>query len=218
MVTYDEAWIYITDSNKKRSIMYRPRDKKDLVQWYTECAESSPKGFMIATGISHKGKLKIRRIEKNAKINSEYYQRNILIPIFKEDIPHLFGTDTPNVIFYHDKASSHVSWSTVNFLETLRAKTGINTVEPKRIPVKSPDCSPMYFCTFGLLKRQIGNEHLKTIEMGLWKVVREEWEKLELATLRRCLLSWKVRCRAVAKNHGYPVEHLKYFRYGLKKK
>lgn len=214
IVTIDEAWFYLSDTNKKRSVFYQSRTKSKADIWYRECNESFPKGFMVVAGISYEGKLKIRRIGKNAKINSEYYQTNILNPIFKEDIPNLYGNDTKNVVFHHDKATSHVSRSTVNFLHTLETETGITSIEPKRIPVKSPDCAPMDFCVFGVLKRKVGNRRPKNLN-GLWKVLKEEWEKLDITMLRRSLLSWKVRCRSVAKGHGYPVEHLKDFNYGL---
>src|SRR5713101_8049458 len=117
-------------------------------------------------------------------------------------------------IMIEQEVMYQLSRSTVNFIETLTNETGITAVEPKRIPVKSPDCAPMDYFAFGILKRKIGNRRPKTLE-GLWKVLNEGWWKLDIAVLRRSLLSWKMRCRSVAKGHGYPVEHLKNYKYGL---
>ncbi|UYV76528.1 hypothetical protein LAZ67_14000994 [Cordylochernes scorpioides] len=136
-----------------------------------ECAESYPKGFMVACGISYEGKLKIRKVERNAKINSEYYQNNILEPIFLNDIPSIYGKQSNKVWFHHDNATSHTSSSTQAYLEDLRQRTGINTIPKTRTPVKSPDLAPMDFCIFGCLKRALGKRHHRTIE-GLWKVAK----------------------------------------------
>jgi hypothetical protein len=214
IITIDEAWFYLSDTNKKRSIYYTSRSKKDDRVWCRQRTESFPKGFMVMAGFSYQGKLKLRKIERNTKINSVYYQNNILSPIFKEEIPNLYGSETCNVVFHHDKAPSHVSQSTVNYLQRLKAETGINSIEPRRIPVKSPDCAPMDFCVFGLLKRRLGNRKPKTLD-GLWKALNDEWNKLDMTILQRALLSWKTRCRSISMNHGLQIEPLKKFRYGL---
>ena len=75
----------------------------------------------------------------------------------------------------------------------------------------------MDFCVFGCLKRALAQRHPTTLE-GLWKTVKEEWDNLDITILRKSLLSWKVRCSAVGKSRGYPIEHLKDFGYGLGKK
>ena len=49
-----------------------------------ENMENFIKCFMIIIGFSYTGKVKIRKVEKNVKINSDYYQKYILTPIFKE--------------------------------------------------------------------------------------------------------------------------------------
>jgi len=214
VVTIDEGWIYLSNCNKKRAICYRPICRNDPVKWYLDCKESYPRGFMIVTGFCYEGKLSIRRIPKKTKINSIYYQDNVLKPLFEEEIPKLYGNRSNCVYLNHDKASSHTSRSTAIFLENICARTGINVIPFSHIPVKSPDASPMDFCVFGLLKRSIAKRKATTIE-GLWKVVLEEWDLLDLGVLRKALLSWKVRCRAIAKAQGYPIEHNRKHCYGL---
>jgi len=89
VVTIDEAWIHMSDTNKKRSIYYHKRGDKDRQIWFKECFESYPKGFMIVAGFCYKGKLKLKKVEPNTKINSNYYQTNVIAPIFRNEIPLL---------------------------------------------------------------------------------------------------------------------------------
>ncbi|UYV82079.1 GVQW3 [Cordylochernes scorpioides] len=103
---------------------------------------------MVACGISYEGKLKIRKVERNAKINSEYYQNNILEPIFLNDIPSIYGKQSNKVWFHHDNATSHTSSSTQAYLEDLRQRTGINTISKNRTP------------TYELIKEAFGDAAL----------------------------------------------------------
>ena len=204
----------MSDTNKKRSIYYHKRGDKDRQIWFKECFESYPKGFMIVAGFCYKGKLKLKKVEPNTKINSNYYQTNVIAPIFRNEIPLLYGNQANMVAFHQDKASSHTSNSTRQFLDLMTAETSIKAIPFSHIPVKSPDASPMDFCAFGLLKQALGKRHPKTLA-GLWKVVNDEWNKLDLTVLRKSLLAWKFRCRAIVKNQGKQIEHNKKRNYGL---
>lgn len=100
---------------------------------------------MIVVGFSYNGKLKIKRVEKNVKINSKYYQEHILSPIFLNEIPSLYPQCHQSVELNQDKACSHTSKSTVNFLKEMEQKTGIKAIPFTDIPTKSPGVSPMDF-------------------------------------------------------------------------
>ncbi|CAG0897828.1 unnamed protein product [Darwinula stevensoni] len=89
------------------------------------------------------------------------------------------------------KASSHFSKSTVDFLGRLEKETGIATIPPTHIPVKSPDCAPMDFCVFGVRKERLARRTVSTA-VDLWKSCKEEWKKLPLSAIRRAL-QWKYR-------------------------
>ena len=84
VVTLDETWVHLSYCGDKRAIFYKKRGEKNTETLFRECRESFPKGFMVVAGFSYNGKLTIRKIEKNAKINSKYYQDKILIPIFEK--------------------------------------------------------------------------------------------------------------------------------------
>src|SRR5258705_9068263 len=133
---------------------------------------SFAKGFMIVAGYSYNGKLKLRRVEKNAKINAKYYQDHILDPIYRVEIPALYGTATPNVWIHQDKAFSHTAKTTMKYMRDMEAESGIHVILYSSIPVKSPDASPMDYCGFGLLKRAIGSRRPRTVG-GLWKACVE---------------------------------------------
>ena len=109
-----------------------------------------PKGFMIAAGFCYNSKLKIKKVSSKAKINSLYYQQNILELLFEEEIPALYGKDIDKVKLHMDKASCHTSTSTTAYLAKKESETGIKCIPLDEIPVKSPDASPMDFRAFGL--------------------------------------------------------------------
>lgn len=192
VVTLDEAWIYLSDTNKIRTICYRPKDGKDHCEWVRQCKENFSRGFMIVSGYCHKVKLEIRRVEKNAKINSLYYQTNVLDPLYRSEVPALYGTQATSVWIHQDKASSHTSKSTRAYLTRMEEETGIRAIPFEDIPVKSPDASPMDFCGFGLLKSGLSSRRPITID-GLWKATKEVWSKIDLAVLQSSLLQWKLR-------------------------
>ena len=72
---------------------------------------------MITNGFFYNRKLKIGKVEKNIKINLHYYQKHILTPIFKEEIPSLYSINLHCIQFHQDKAPRHNSKSTALFFE-----------------------------------------------------------------------------------------------------
>ena len=196
------------------NFFYRSAGARNFQRWFSECKESFGTGFMIIAGYSYNGKLNIHRVAKNTKVNFGYYQANVVAPVYRHDIPHLYGRDQNRVWVHQDKASSHTSRSTRLFLQHMADETGIRAIPFTDIPVKSPDASPMDFCAFGLLKRALSHRRPRTIE-GLWKACQEEWLRLDMTTLRASLLQWKLRCRAIAKMQGHQIEHSRWWRRGF---
>jgi len=154
VVTLDEAWVYLTNCNKIRAVSYRPMDAKGRSDWVRTCRESFPKGFMVVAGYCAKGHLQIRRVAQNAKINAKYYQDNILEPLYREEIPALYGRESGSVHIHQDKASSHTARSTLAYFRRMKEETGISAIPFSDIPVKSPDALP-----HGLLR-------LRSLETG----------------------------------------------------
>ena len=161
---------------------------------------------MIVVGYSHRGKLNIRRVNPKIKINSKVYQEDILEPIYTKDIPNIYGNDKNKVFVHMDKASSHTSKSTVNYLKMKQIETGISFIPFSDIPTKSPDLSPMDFCGFGLLKQALRTRKPTTLD-GLWKTCQQCWQEIPMDTLQKSLLSWKYRCRLVVESQGFHIEN-----------
>ncbi|KAJ9578587.1 hypothetical protein L9F63_005189 [Diploptera punctata] len=115
LVTLDEAYVYLGDCNKPQAIYYREGDERKFQKWYAECRESFSKGFMFITGYCYNGKLTICRVAKKAKINSQYYQEEVLTPIYRTEI--------------------------LAFLERMEQETGIHAIPFSNFPVKSPDAT-----------------------------------------------------------------------------
>ena len=60
-----DAWICLSDCNKKRSIYFGKREEKDLTCGFRENKESFSKGLiMIITGFYSNGKFRSRKVEK----------------------------------------------------------------------------------------------------------------------------------------------------------
>jgi len=83
------------------------------------------------------------------------------------------------------------------------------TVIPKsRIPVKSPDTSPMDFFDFGFLKQRCEGRHVKTLK-GLWKVLCEVWSSVPQKMTKNVFAAWKRRLRSVSALNGLHIEQTK---------
>jgi hypothetical protein len=169
---------------------------------------------MVAAGFSYNGKFNLHKVDPKAKVNSVYYQENVLTPIMRDEIPAMYGNETKNVWLHQDKASSHTSKSTATFVTKMTAATGVNVIPFSDIPTKSPDCAPMDFCAFGLLKRGLGSRRPRTVA-GLWKACQEVWSRIDMTVLRRSLLQWKLRCRQIVRMKGHQIEHSREWRKGI---
>jgi IS1 family transposase len=55
------------------------------------------------------------------------------------------------------------------------------------------------------LKQKFERRQATTLD-GLWKVLNDEWSKIPVTLVGKVYESWKKRCRAVHKNHGYHIE------------
>ncbi|KAJ9580574.1 hypothetical protein L9F63_024247 [Diploptera punctata] len=104
-----------------------------------------------------------------------------------------------------DKASSHTARSSQRYYSRKLDETGIHTIPFNRVPVKSPDNSPMDVCGIGLLKRGLASRRPTTMK-GLWKVCQEVWAGIPVSVLQRSLLQWKLRCRTIFHAHGRHIE------------
>ncbi|GFY01293.1 uncharacterized protein TNCV_5077601 [Trichonephila clavipes] len=106
------------------------------MKWIRQSAVKFLKVFVIVAGFSNKDKLKVKKVSSKTKINSLYYQQNILEPIFEEEIPTLYGKDIGKVEFHMNKGSNHTSKSTAAYSGKKESETGIKCIPFDEIPLR----------------------------------------------------------------------------------
>ncbi|UYV65023.1 hypothetical protein LAZ67_3002852 [Cordylochernes scorpioides] len=205
--TLDEAWMYVTYCNGIRKICYIKRGNQVPDNWAHQCSETFPKGFMVVGVMTSRGVLPLIKVPSKVKVNSELYIECVLKPVI-EQLKDLYPGEMDKVFLHHDKASSHTSNKTQQFLQEMKDTLGLNFIRNSDIPVKSPDASPLDFYGFGMLKQRLFNRRPKT-EAGLWKAAQEEWSNVSLSKVKEVFAAWKVRCREIAKKKGKHIEHMK---------
>lgn len=207
VVTLDEAWFYLQNCNGKRRIYYEKR-RAEADEYVYENSEKFSDKFMVVGAITGRGPLPLIRVPEKVKINSAYYIEHVLKPLLEDYVPKLYGEDTSKVFVHHDAAPSHTSRATAAYAADLKSRLGISIIDKSEIPVKSPDTSPMDFFGFGYLKQRLFRRRAKTLE-GLWKVLKEEWDKVGPEMTKKVIESWKLRLRTVNKRNGEHIEHCK---------
>ncbi|UYV72737.1 hypothetical protein LAZ67_10000469 [Cordylochernes scorpioides] len=122
--TLDEAWMYVTYCNGIRKIC-----------------------FMVVGVMTGRGVLPLIKVPSKVKVNSEFYIECVLKPVI-EQLKDLYPGEMDKVFLHHDKASSHTSNKTQQFLQEMKDTLGLNNIRNSDIPVKSPDASPLDFYGF----------------------------------------------------------------------
>ncbi|UYV83098.1 TTC26 [Cordylochernes scorpioides] len=180
--TLDEAWMYVTYCNGIRKICYIKRGNQVPDNWVHQCSETFPKGFMVVGVMTGRGVLPLIKVPSKVNVNSEFYIECVLKPVI-EQLKDLYPGEMDKVFLHHDKASSHTSNKTQQFLQEMKDTLGLNFIRNSDIPVKSPDASPLDFYGFGMLKQRLFNRRPKT-EAGLWKAAQEEWSNVSLSKVK----------------------------------
>jgi histone-lysine N-methyltransferase SETMAR len=207
IVTLDEAWFYLSNTDGKRKICYRKKGESIPASWVVERGESYQEKFMVVGAMCEKGVLPLIRVPPKVKVNSDYYISHVLKPLLECEVVKLYGNETNKVVVHHDLATSHSSKKTMAYAADLKERLGISIIPNSDIPVKSPDISPMDFFGFGYLKQKVFKRKAKTLE-GLWKVVKNEWSKVTPETCRNVLKEWKRKCNLVRQTNGLQIEPL----------
>jgi hypothetical protein len=159
---------------------------------------------MFVAGISYKGRTDIRFVPSRCKVNSDYYINNVLDPLFKKDIPKLFGKRAKMAVLHHDRAPAHKSAKTVKWLES----RGYKFIPEADWPANSPDLSPMDYSINGIFKRRLWARRARNLK-SLMRAMREEWKKIDLKLCRGTMNGWAPRVKKMLDNKGYQFEHLK---------
>jgi HTH domain len=208
LVSLDEALFCLQDCNGQRRIYYSTGAEKNPPKWVLPRKENFCRKFMVVGAISGRGVLPLFKCPEKVKINAKFYIDCVLKPLLEIHVPKLYGKKTNQVIVHHDAASSHTAKLTQQYAKDLKARLGITIVQNHEIPVKSPDVAPMDFFGFGYLKRKLFLRRPQTFD-GLWNVLKQEWNKVDLATVKRVYKSWNERCRLVLQEKGSHIESVR---------
>ncbi|OWA51775.1 hypothetical protein BV898_16242 [Hypsibius exemplaris] len=104
---------------------------------------------MFAAGISDKGPTAIRFVPPRSKVNSDFYMKHVLKPLFKKNIPKLYGKQAKSVALHHDSAAAHTALTTVRFLQD----NNYRFISAADWPFNSPDLSPINYSINGIFKK-----------------------------------------------------------------
>lgn len=200
VVTSDEAWIYLRESQGKRSVQYITSEQRRCdaevdprVNW--------PKGVMVWVAFSSSGFFKPIFVEKGAKIDAEYYCNHVIRPFYRELLDRY---PTGDFLFHQDSAPAHRAEMTLNYLDLLK----IPFITPDQWMPSSPDCAPCDYWLWGYIKKKLNKRRVRTIR-GLKKAVREELQNIPPEMMMRALKSWSKRCRMIYYNKGAHIENKK---------
>lgn len=159
-ITTDEAWFYLSDANRDSEYEYRKIGVKAGPQSFVTRKVSHSKGFMAWAGVSSNGKTSLIWVDPGAKVNSEYYQYNILMPFLEKDAFRLYPDG--NFIFHHDSAPAHVSKSTVEFMD----KYVPDYISKDEWIPASPDAAVMDFSIWGYMKYKLSKMKITHIDLS----------------------------------------------------
>ena len=108
-------------------------------------------------------------------------------------------------IFQQDGAPSHTSGQTQTFLE----EKFINFIKKTEWPPQSPDWNPMDYSIWNSLKEKVyGNRSDRFTLPELKAKIQDSWSQITLSEIRKSILQFKMRLRAVRDPKGGHIDHL----------
>lgn len=208
VVTLDEAMMKVRQKGRERGFYYVEIGKKMDENIPVPVNENFPDQFMIVGAMCEKRTFPLIIVPKKTKMNAELYVKLVLQPLIEKHLVPYYGEDINKVVIHHDKATSHVAQKTADFFQDMKSKYGIRCLTKEEIPVKGADISPMDFFGFSFIKLTVGKSRAKT-RLGVWKKCCDAWNDVSPDTCYNVFQAWKRRCRAVSKQDGDVIEHLK---------
>lgn len=197
LITSDESFFTLQSAGGRREIYYEKVGSNTCHNekfFYENEERFSPK-VMVWAGITYHGKSSISFIEPGAKVNSKYYQGNVIKMFLDNDRKRLFGED--DFIWHQDSAPSHVSGSTTRYME----ENGMKFITKEQWPPKSPDLAPMDFFVWGWMKNRVRKYKFKTL-VGLKLAIKRAWKELPQEFIQNAFDSWPNRLDEVVEAEG----------------
>ena len=153
------------------------------------------KKVMVWAAVSKKGKFPLVFVEPGVKINAAYYKRHILVNVVRPQSQLMFNEN--NWTFQQDSAPAHKALTTQNWC----SENLPDFIKTKDWPPSSPDLNPLDYFVWGTLEAKVNATRHDSIESLKAKLL-EEWDNLEMGTIRTAIDSWKKRLRLVVEKRG----------------
>ncbi|CAP20883.1 Protein CBG24224 [Caenorhabditis briggsae] len=156
---------------------------------------------MVWAGLTSEGKVPLVFIDRNVKINSDVYQKLVLMDVLRPWVTSHFGQQP--FILQQDWAPSHGSKSTKAVLDAhFPGYWGKDMW-----PASSPDLNPLDFSVWGYLEEKVmarSHPNVDSLKAALLKA----WDDLDDDYLRRTVASVRARLKACIKAEGSNFEYL----------
>ncbi|PIC39650.1 hypothetical protein B9Z55_011270 [Caenorhabditis nigoni] len=160
-----------------------------------------PKSVMVWGGITATGKTPLVFIDRNVKINSEVYQKTVLMDnLLPWATQHFAGRP---FILQQDWAPSHGSKSTIAVLDAHFP----GYLGKDLWPASSPDLNPMDFSVWGHLESKISGSSYSSVDT-LKDALQKAWDDIDVDYCRRTADSVIKRLKACVEAHGSNFEYL----------
>ena len=102
IATLDEMYLSISGAIEKRDGYYETKGKPAPSEYKKKEHSGWPPKILCAMGVCHRGSTSLRIVPENVKVNNEVFLKEVLIPIWKEDIPMLYPGEESKVILHMD--------------------------------------------------------------------------------------------------------------------
>ena len=155
---------------------------------------------MVSAGVCFGGKGQLHFVEDKAKINTDYYTKELLPKLFT-DCRTVLQPDA--FIFQQDGAPAHSSRLSQQFI----AQNCPDFISKDEWPPNSPDLNPLDFYVWGaMLARYQAYQPKPENKEQLRAVLEEIWMSLPQESINKAILSFRKRLRACVRAEGKHFE------------